>query len=384
MKKNNLLILCHELSPIGGGAGNFSHYLTHGVREKEAFSAIIVISSNYKWRFPFRTESEGVIIYRLPIFRKSIDRASPLNLAVYALFAFILGVFLNLKYRFRFVLAVHGIPAGWPALAMKILQRTPYGICLRGSDIPGFVPEKFDRLHKPLLSLTKVTWKKAQFITFNAIDTFNLAKKVLCGIEAKSHIIPNGVDRDFFRPGERQEDIINIVYSGRLTEQKNLGILIDAMKKLLDGSGEKPRLKLKIAGSGNLMPELKERTAKNGLDEHINFLGWLGKKDLRDLYATSHIFVLPSLYEGMSNSLLEAISSGLAVVSGDFEGYNQMVRNDENGYLFERGNANSLTERLQRLAGNRDAIDRMGLKSREIAKAFSWNAAVDRYCELIS
>ena len=122
MKKDNILILCHELSPVGGGAGNFTHYLAHDLNSRRYFSNIIVITSNYKSRFSFLTKDNGILIFRLPILRRHIDRTSPLNLAIYAVFAFVLGACLNLRYRFKFSLVVHGIPAGWTALAMLISQ----------------------------------------------------------------------------------------------------------------------------------------------------------------------------------------------------------------------------------------------------------------------
>jgi len=383
MKNNNLLILCHELMPVGGGAGNFSHYLADGLSNSGAFSNIIIVTSNYENRYKFISREKNILIYRLPILRRHIDRTSSLNLILYTFLAFGLAAYLNFKYRFKFNLAIHGIPAGWVALPMRILQGLPYGLCLRGGDVPGFLPEKYDRFHKRLLPLTKYSWKKAQFVTFNAVDTYGLAKEIISDVNTETHIIPNGVDQNFFRPGLKEQDTINIVFSGRLTEQKNPSALIDALKEVLGKLQEAPNIKVKIAGSGNLMRGLRAKVLEEELSEHVDFLGWLRKEDLKNLYASSHIFVLPSLYEGMSNSLLEALSCGLAVICSDFEGCRQIVRDGENGYLVRRGSIEALVEKLQLLVKNADLIDRMGSRSREIALNFGWEPVTERYIELI-
>ncbi len=383
MRKKSLLILCHELTPVGGGAGNFTKYISEEIAKKSVFSKVVIITSNYKNKYRFKEEAAGINIYRLPIFRKFADRTNSFELITYAIFSFLVSLFLFFKYDFKFTLAVHGIPSGISALFLNNFARIPYGVSLRGGDVPGFLPQRYSGFHKKISGITEMYWKKARFITFNAKETYYLTKEKVDRANNNVHIIPNGVDCAFFAPPKEKDfDKINIVYSGRLTEQKNVILLLRAADKIL--KDEKMSFSVDIAGDGDLKRELEGFASGSAIKDNIRFHGWVDKGRLRSLYQRSHIFVLPSLYEGMSNSLLEAMACGLAVISTDFKGYDDLVSDNENGYLIESNNLQALSEKIACLLNDSAKIKSMGKKGREKALSFSWESVAKKYVELIN
>lgn len=153
------------------------------------------------------------------------------------------------------------------------------------------------------------------------------------------HLCYNGLDEKFFAFRERSAvaDPVTIGSVCALRPEKNLELLIDAFSKVTPGC------RLLLVGSGPSEPALKELVASRGLQGLVTFVpadsnvpAWLGKID---------IFVLPSRTEAFSNSLMEAMACGCAVVASDVGGNPELVGNDERGLLFRAG---ELVEKLDR------------------------------------
>ncbi|MEO5366627.1 MAG: glycosyltransferase family 4 protein [Magnetococcus sp. WYHC-3] len=146
-------------------------------------------------------------------------------------------------------------------------------------------------------------------------------------------VIPNHVDTDHWSPrgvGDRPHGT-RLVHVGRLTPQKNLPTLLQALERL-PGTPE-----LWIIGSGPDAQGLKQQAAPLG--ERVRFLGNCPHDMLPQVLGQCDIFVLPSHYEGHPKALLEAMSMGLAVVGSRAPGIDGVIRDGENGRLFHGGAA---------------------------------------------
>ncbi len=165
-----------------------------------------------------------------------------------------------------------------------------------------------------------------------------------CGVESgQIIIIPNGVDTRYFSPpdeGKRKDirsnygispDETVMVFAGRLSPQKGLKTLLKAIARL-----DNPSVKLMLAGRGPQRKELQSLALKLGIENRVRFMGEV--KDIRSLYYASDIFVLPSYYEGLSNSLLEAMSTGMKIVATRVSGSSEVIENGRTGVLAEPGN----------------------------------------------
>ncbi|WP_448560562.1 glycosyltransferase family 4 protein [Trichothermofontia sp.] len=158
-------------------------------------------------------------------------------------------------------------------------------------------------------------------------------------------VIPNGVDVEKYSPGpsqfraDLQVDRL-FVYQGRIAPEKNLGVLLKAWKRAEMG----PKCRLLIVGDGPLRPSLEPFY---GLEYGIQWLGFEANEQRRiEILRGADVFVLPSLVEGLSLSLLEAMSCGVACVATD-AGADGEVLADQAGVIIQRHQR--ITAQLQAL-----------------------------------
>lgn len=184
--------------------------------------------------------------------------------------------------------------------------------------------------------------------------------------------IPNGVPLDRAQPSRSRADVrtelgiddaFMILSTGRLAEQKGLEYLIRAVALL---RRELPAARLVLAGDGPLRDELAKLVADLGLDDTVVLLGQ--RSDVGDLLAASDLVVLPSLWEGLSISLLEAMAAGKPVVTTSI-GSNREVTNDgETAVLVPPKDSRSLAAAIRSLASDRARLDELGRKGEHVQR----------------
>jgi len=166
-------------------------------------------------------------------------------------------------------------------------------------------------------------------ISDNIIVTSNYAKDHISlkhGVaETKISIIPNPVDTSLFKPTGINKKLHSIIYVGRLEREKNPHALFEAVVGL--------DIKLSIFGTGSEEKELQQFALNHNLD--VIFHRNVPAARLADEFNMHEIFVIPSLYENSPKALLEAMSSGMAVIGTDVRGIKEIIRNNENGILCE-------------------------------------------------
>ncbi len=191
----------------------------------------------------------------------------------------------------------------------------------------------------------------------------------------KIKVIPNGVDLNRFKAPsqisepvtkmERKEKVFIIGTVARLDAVKNLSCLLQAAQGLLKNHPE-IRLKLLWVGDGPLRIRLQEEAQTLGLSEHIEFAG--EHKDVENWYPRFTVFTNTSVYEGMSNTLLEAMACGLPLVASDVPGNALWLRENENTLFFPSGNAEMLAEKLLKLWMNPRLCLELGKNNRARAE----------------
>jgi len=134
---------------------------------------------------------------------------------------------------------------------------------------------------------------------------------------------------------------------GRLVALKNQKALIQAMPALIEAFGND--LRLVIAGSGPLLDELRQAAVTLGVDQQVLLTGEISAVD--DLLSVLDLFVLPSHTEGLSMSLLEAGSAGLACVVTDVGGNSEIIQHDQTGLVVPNNNPPALFSAMQELLG---------------------------------
>ena len=189
-----------------------------------------------------------------------------------------------------------------------------------------------------------------------------LALKFKVAREDKLVVIHNGVDpNEFFkisRDYHKSSNEVIVTFVGRLAPPKDLLLLIDAIKLV-------PEIKLQIVGDGELRQQVEGYIFKNGLRDRVILLG--ERFDIPKILAESDIFVLPSRWEGLPLTIIEAMMSGLPVVATRVGGIPELVDDGVNGYLVPSRDVNALAKAIRKLVSDVELRERMGKAGREKA-----------------
>lgn len=186
--------------------------------------------------------------------------------------------------------------------------------------------------------------------------------------------IPNGIDVGRFADrGPRPHGPAILV--ARLSPEKDVETLLRAVSLVVR---EDPGFRLEIAGDGPCMPALRQTANALGLDEYVRFLGQV--RDVPVVLGRAGLFVLSSLSEGISLTLLEAMASGLPVVATRVGGNPEVVADSETGLLVPASNPAALAAALLRLRRDSDEAARMGKAARRrVEERFDVRRMVAQY-----
>ena len=149
------------------------------------------------------------------------------------------------------------------------------------------------------------------------------------------------------------------VQACRLIEKKGLRTSLLAFAKFVAAH---PYSTFAIAGEGPLRAELENQTCDLGIADTVSFAGFVSQNELRELFYRSHIFLHPSErgadgnQEGVPNSMLEAMASGLPVFATEHGGIPEAIKNGESGILVSEGNADALARALLNAVENSRAL----------------------------
>ncbi|QDU62439.1 N,N'-diacetylbacillosaminyl-diphospho-undecaprenol alpha-1,3-N-acetylgalactosaminyltransferase [Planctomycetes bacterium Pan216] len=181
---------------------------------------------------------------------------------------------------------------------------------------------------------------------------------------SKIAFLSSSVDVEAFAPPTRSdpERDRSVLFVGRLADQKNPTCLLEAWRRL----GQHHGARLLLAGAGPLEGTLRDIVRDQKL-ESVAFLGQVA--DMPSLYRRASLFVLPSLSEGCSNALLEAMACGLCPVVTDIGGNRDVVRDGDTGRLVRPNDAEHLASVLGELVGNPEERRRLGTAARDWVSA---------------
>lgn len=205
--------------------------------------------------------------------------------------------------------------------------------------------------------------------------------------------IYNGVDTERFRPTDpRRHDLLPptlrgtelfvVGAVGRVRPIKDQSTLLRAFAAVLARRPEwRARLRLAIVGDGPLLALLKEEAQALGIASMVWFAG--ARHDVSDLLQAVDLFVLPSLMEGISNTLLEAMATGVPVLATAVGGNVELLDEGVVGATFAVGDAGGLAAMIENYAGNAELCARHGAAARQRAvQRFSLQAMVAKYQDI--
>jgi glycosyltransferase involved in cell wall biosynthesis len=191
--------------------------------------------------------------------------------------------------------------------------------------------------------------------------------------------IPNGISEDYFSDVKGRRDK-SLIYTGRLAPIKNLGVVIRALKHV-----ENIRFKIYGPAEKKYLESLKDIVKENKLEKRVDFdiKNYDKKMHIKELDKKS-IFILPSFSEGMPQSLIEAMARKCIVVGSDNKGNADIIKDEENGFLFINDNEKDLARVLEKIRNmSEKELEAMRKNARESVEKFKWKIVVNKIDKLI-
>ena len=205
--------------------------------------------------------------------------------------------------------------------------------------------------------------------------------------KGRSVVIENGIDLQAYNKAIDRvaiREALNTPVSatvfcfvGRFTEQKGIDILLRALLKMRDRFA---LFRVWLVGEGPLQTQLEQCVAKEGLEKVVQFLGY--REDIPAVLRASDVFVLPSRYEAMPMSLLEAMASGLPCVVSDVGDNARLVEDGVTGFVVPPEDPDTLAEAMRKMLANPDIRRTMGEAAHRKAQQYSVERMVARVTEV--
>ncbi len=374
-----LLMLNNEYPPIGGGTASANYYV---MREmvKRGISVDLMTSTPASNRYEVERLGPNATVYRIPINNQNPHYQTERELITYIYrgFSFIRTLYRGSEPKYNLCHAWSGLPGGALALLLKWKRNLPYVLGLRGSDVPGY-DVRYEWLYPLLAPGLHTIWRNALTITANSYELRGLALRFRPA--ASIEVIPNGVDLARFQPAQSlnqgADRTFRILCVARLVERKGIEDLIHAAAVLRQ---QRQNFKLIFVGRGDKEAELKAHVANAGLQPWVEFRGVVLHHFMPAVYTDADIFVLPSLNEGMSNAVLEAMAAGLPIITTYTGGTAELLRG--NGIIIPKQSSDAIAKAILEL-WNDDVLRRtMGERSRKIAETLTWERVADEYLNL--
>ncbi|CAH1232808.1 D-inositol-3-phosphate glycosyltransferase [Paenibacillus allorhizoplanae] len=206
------------------------------------------------------------------------------------------------------------------------------------------------------------------------------AKKTLIELGVKDkqiYYLPLGAEVDKFLPIKKKESLnktkLKFLFVGRVEAAKGIFYLLNAFKELINYD-----IELDVVGAIKCNSADLEIYGIN-----VNFLGNKRKEEMPAIYTDADVYILSSLWEGFSLSLFEALSSGLPVIATDCSCAPDVLTELEEGFTISSANITELKEKIVWFVNNKEKIPEMGLKSRELAKRYTWEKYSENLTEII-
>jgi len=210
--------------------------------------------------------------------------------------------------------------------------------------------------------------KELQDSDYLFAPSFFVKKSLLyCGVKEEKIInVPYGVDTDYFQQkaytAKKSSDKLKLLFVGRVEPAKGIYYLLEALKELSNIN-----IELTVVGSNQCSVE-----ELNGYQENVIFTGPIMKSEMSAVYKSTDVFIMPSLWEGMCLSVLEAMSSGVPVIGSESSGAETLIINYKNGFVVKACSVKSITEKIRWCNDNRDRLAIMGKNARVVAEKYSW------------
>ena len=257
-----------------------------------------------------------------------------------------------------------------PVIWLAYMANTPVIVNYRGGEANDYLSRSV-RWVRPTLRKASALVVPSRFL-----------QQVFSEFGFKSIVVPNIIDNNRFFPSEKNKEgnrPIHIIVVRNLEKIYDIEL---AIRAYADVRTECPDCRLTIAGSGPMEGELKRLVDELKLGKWITFTGRIDRDQVANLYRSADVMVNSSKIDNMPNSLLEAMASGVAIVSTDAGGIPWMVEHNKTALLTPVGDVDALASALKRVTVDSDLRERLCAKGLEEAKNYCWHEVKNQWIHL--
>lgn len=252
-------------------------------------------------------------------------------------------------------------------------------LATRNMDIKVYISERSDpnKTSKKAKLIRKLLYNYCTGAIFQTEDAKKCFSKT---VQKKSIVIGNPIKRNLPKWSSVENHNKSIVTAIRLEKSKNIPMLLDAFSELLQ---KHPDYQLIIFGDGPEYNNIKAKMQELNIESNVILKGKSSTWHEDAIYST--MFVLSSEYEGMSNSLLEALAMGIPSISTDHPigGAREVIQNGENGFLVPVNDKQALANKMMELIENQELQVHFSRRAEEIEKDLNVQAIAKKWLEFL-
>lgn len=360
-----ILSLTYEYPPIGGGGS----VVAAAVNEElvRLGHEVMVLTSGMKELAASETV-EGVGVVRSACMRRHRHYTTAAELFTTLVPTYWRGAQLIRSFQPDVIHTHFIVPSGVLAWALSRRFDVPYVLTAHGSDVPGYNPDRFGRLHAMLGPAWRGVLDGASFVTSPSRFLADMIRRH--GYADPIDIVPNGHHPHPHGGGPRRKQVLVVA---RMFPRKGVQHFIEAIAGLDDG------WEFVIAGDGPHREQLEAQASSTAA--RVRFTGFLDRTTLRSLYESSQILVFPSIQENFPMVLLEAMDAGCAIVTTNAEGCAEVV--GDAGLVVPKGESRGIRAALERLMQDPGLVQRLSARGKQRAALLAWPNIVMRYRDLL-
>ncbi len=270
------------------------------------------------------------------------------------------------------IIYANWLGAGIIGAIANLVMRKPLVVSFRGDD--GYLA----RDRPTWRAITRWVTRRAAIVAPVSAELVEIMRGL--GTPPEKCRLPRfGVDTEMFHPPQvprPHRPDVSVLFVGALIPKKGVQDLIEALADSTFG-----KVRLVVVGDGHYAGDLKSLCENRGLRERTAWKGLVSPREVAEIMRASDVLCLPSYTEGAPNVVKEAMASGLPVIATRVGGIPDLVRDRQNGLLFEPGNVEDLRRCLEALVNDPDRRTKMGREGYEIliSSGLSWDATAEDF-----
>ncbi|HAC65690.1 MAG TPA: glycosyltransferase family 1 protein [Cyanothece sp. UBA12306] len=303
-----------------------------------------------------------------------------------------------LEQKYNIVHVITPMMPRYPAKIIKACQNTPFILGPVNGGVP--FPPGFQKVARQEFAYFNFLRAIGRYLIPGYLETYKKANKVLGGSTYTLEFLKslfnvsdnrfelfyeNGIDKDFFQRQNKQgqNSQVQLLFVGRLVPYKGADMVIDAIYNLSENV--KNKIKFTIVGDGSEKKRLENQVKNLGLENIVNFTGWIKQNETIEYYQKADIFCFPSIREFGGAVVLEAMACGLPCIVANNGGIGEYVT-QETGFSIEPKSRQylikELTEKIKILVENKKLRHQMSAKCYERVQEFEWGSKARKIVEI--